>query len=288
MNRQEFPLLGYGVGLRTAHYRDVLESNPRVDWFEVITENFMAPGGRPLHVLEQVRERYPIVFHGVSMSLGSTDTLNTNYLRRLATMARRFQPAWVSDHLCWTGVGGRNLHDLVPLPHTGETVRHVARRIRQVQETLERTILIENISSYFRYRQSEMSEAQFLSAVAEEADCAILLDINNIFVNSYNHRFDAEAYLEALDPRRIAQFHLAGHQDHGSYLLDSHDRPIRSEVWSLYQRAVARFGQVSALIEWDDAIPSLDELIAIADEARHRGQSVHVAANMAPPAYPQT
>src|SRR5713226_6311779 len=190
MTRSEFPRLGHGVGLRRPHYSWILENHPRIDWFEVISENFMAAGGRPLEVLEGIRARYPIVMHGVSLSIGSADPLNRDYLRQLAGLARRFQPAWLSDHLCWTGVGGRNLHDLLPLPYSEETVRHVAERIRQVQEILERTILIENVSSYMEFRSSRLEEWEFLTAVAEEADCAILLDINNIFVSAFNHRFD--------------------------------------------------------------------------------------------------
>jgi uncharacterized protein (UPF0276 family) len=183
-------------------------------------------------------------------------------------------PAWLSDHLCWTGVGGRNLHDLVPLPYSDEAARHVAARLRQVQEILERTILIENVSSYMGFRASTMAEWEFLGAVAEEADCAILLDINNIFVNAFNHRFDARGYIDAIDPARVVQFHLAGHSDHGAYLLDTHDHPIRPEVWQLYEHAVRRFGRVPTLVEWDDHIPPLAELAAVADEARRRCDAV--------------
>jgi len=190
MNRSEFPFLGFGVGLRRQHYSHVLDQHPAVDWFEVVSENFMVAGGRPLQVLERVRERYPIALHGVSMSLGSTDPLNHQYLADLHTLARRFEPAWISDHLCWTGVGGRNLHDLLPLPYTEEAVFWVAGRIRQVQDTLERPILIENVSSYINFVHSTMSEWEFLGAIAEEADCGILVDINNIHVSAFNHGFN--------------------------------------------------------------------------------------------------
>jgi uncharacterized protein len=241
-----------------------------MDWFEVISENFMVEGGRPLQVLEGVRSRYPIVMHGVSLSIGSVDPLNLKYLKQLAAIARRFEPAWVSDHLCWTSVGGRNVHDLLPLPYTEEAVHHVAGRIRQVQEILERTILIENVSSYLEFTSSCLSEIEFLSAVADEADCAILLDINNIFVNAFNHCFDPVRYIDLVPAERVVQFHLAGHSDHGAFLLDTHDHPIRPEVWTLYEHALGRFGCVPTLIEWDDNIPEFEVLAATADEARRR------------------
>jgi hypothetical protein len=278
MNRSDFASLGYGVGLRRPHYTRIAEENPSeaapaVDWFEVISENFMVDGGRPLEVLEGVRARYPIVMHGVSLSIGSSDPLNRGYLNALRALVRRVEPAWLSDHLCWTGVGGRNLHDLLPLPYTEETVRHVAGRIREVQDILGRTMLIENVSSYIAFRSSRLSEWEFLSAVAEEADCAILLDLNNIFVSAFNHRFDPLRYIDAIPPRRVVQFHLAGHSDHGSYLLDTHDHPIRPEVWTLYEHAVRRFGRVPTLIEWDDNIPEFEVLAAAAEEARQRCES---------------
>jgi uncharacterized protein len=272
MIRDEFPNLGYGVGLRRPHYQAVLEERPALDWFEIISENFMVDGGRPLEVLESVRNSYPIVMHGVSLSIGSTDPLNRGYLRELAALARHFEPAWISDHLCWTSVGGKNLHDLMPLPYTNEAVKHCARRIRQVQETLERRILLENISSYLQYRCSEMSEAEFVKAVAEEADCGILLDVNNVHVNSFNHGFNARRYLDALPAERIAQFHLAGYRDYGSYLLDTHDHPVSAGVWELYEYAVRRFGPLPALIEWDDAIPPLSDLVAVAAAASERAR----------------
>jgi len=261
-------MLGYGVGLRRQHYNHVLETRPRVDWFEVISENFMVAGGRALQVLESVRANYPIVMHGVSMSIGSTDALNRKYLRQLRDLARRFDPAWISDHLCWTGVGGRNLHDLLPLPYTDEAIRHVAARIRNVQDELERPILIENVSSYMAFADSTMTEWEFISTIADEADCGILLDINNIYVSAFNHRFDADTYVDAIPPGRVVQYHLAGHSDHGTHLLDTHDHPVRDEVWALYARAARRFGPVSALVEWDDNIPEFAELARTADRAR--------------------
>ena len=261
-------MLGYGVGLRRQHYSHVLETRPKVDWFEVVSENFMVAGGRALEVLEGVRANYPIVMHGVSMSIGSTDPLNRSYLRQLRDLARRFDPAWISDHLCWTGVGGRNLHDLLPLPYTEEAISHVVARIRNVQDILERPILIENVSSYMAFADSTMREWEFISAIANEADCGILLDINNIFVSAFNHNFDANDYIDAVPADRVVQYHLAGHSDHGTYLLDTHDHPVRDEVWVLYERAARRFGVVSALVEWDDNIPEFAELAQIADRAR--------------------
>ncbi len=268
MKRTDFPMLGYGVGLRRQHYSHVLETRPKVDWFEAISENFMVAGGRALEVLEGVRANYPIAMHGVSMSIGSTDPLNRSYLQQLSDLARRFEPAWISDHLCWTGVGGRNLHDLLPLPYTEEAIGHVVARIRNVQDELERPILIENVSSYMAFADSTMTEWEFISAIANEADCGILLDINNIFVSAFNHRFDANEYIDAVPAERVVQYHLAGHSDHGTYLLDTHDHPVRDEVWTLYERAARRFGAVSALVEWDDNIPEFAELAQTADRAR--------------------
>ncbi len=241
-----------------------------MDWFEVISENFMVAGGRPLEVVDSVRAHYPLVMHGVSLSIGTTDPLNMSYLRDLKALARRIEPAWISDHLCWTGVGGRNLHDLLPLPHTDQAVLHTAKRIREVQDFLERPILIENVSSYMTYAHSHLTEWDFLAAVADEADCGILLDINNIFVNAFNHRFDARLYIDATPAERVVQFHLAGHADHGTYLLDTHDHPVRPEVWNLYEYAVRRMGAISTLIEWDDHIPGFAVLAATAAEARER------------------
>jgi uncharacterized protein len=281
MKRSDFPALGFGVGLRRQHYAEILESQPPMDWFEIISENFLVEGGRPLEVLDAVRANYPLVMHGVSLSIGTTDPLNRNYLRDLHALARRAEPAWISDHLCWTGVGGRNLHDLLPLPHTEEAVTHAARRIREVQDTLGRRILIENISSYMTYAHSRLTEWDFLTAIAEEADCGILLDINNIFVNAFNHRFDPHRYIDAVPAERVVQFHLAGHADHGTYLLDTHDHPIRPEVWELYEYAVRRFGRVSTLIEWDDNIPEFEVLVGAANEARER-ETRAIAANRDP------
>jgi uncharacterized protein (UPF0276 family) len=265
--RTGFPVLGHGVGLRPPHYGHVLEQRPAIDWFEVISENFMIAGGRPLRVLEQVRADYPIVLHGVSLSIGSTDPLREDYLTRLRALAARIEPAWISDHVCWTGVGGHNLHDLLPLPYTEDALDHVVERVRRVQDALGRRIALENVSSYLRYCDSALSEWEFLAALAERADCAILLDVNNVFVSAFNHAFDARDYLDGLPVERVVQFHLAGHSDHGTYLLDTHDHPVRDEVWELYAAAVRRFGALSTLIEWDDQIPPFERLQAEARRA---------------------
>jgi hypothetical protein len=270
----DFPFLGFGVGLRPAHYADVLEAHPPVDWFEVISENFMVAGGRPLHTLERVRARYPIVLHGVSLSIGSSDPLNRDYLRRLADLARRIEPAWISDHLCWTGVGGHNAHDLLPLPYTEEALTHVVDRVRQVQDFLGRRILLENASTYLEFQQSVMPEWEFLSAVAERADCGILLDVNNIFVSAFNHGFSAEAYVRAVPAERVHQFHLAGYSDKERFLHDTHDHPVADAVWNLYALAVQRFGKISTLIEWDDRIPPFPDLHTEARRAQRIAEAV--------------
>jgi uncharacterized protein (UPF0276 family) len=264
----EFPFLGFGIGLRSKHYGAILETRPRIDWFEVISENFMVPGGRPLHILEQIRSHYPIALHGVSLSIGSTDPLNDDYLDRLRELARRFEPAWISDHLCWTGIGGHTLHDLLPLPYTAETVGHVAERVQRVQDVLGRRILLENVSTYLEFQHSMMPEWEFVAEVATRADCGILLDINNIFVSAFNHGFSATQYLDAIPVQRVHQFHLAGHSDRGTFLHDTHDHAVAGPVWDLYTRAVRRFGSVSTLIERDDHIPEFPVLHAEALHAK--------------------
>jgi uncharacterized protein (UPF0276 family) len=260
--------LGHGVGLRSRHFADVLAGRARADWFEVISENFMIAGGRPLKVLTRVRETAPIVLHGVSLDIGGSGPLNTEYLTALERLIDRFEPAWVSDHLCWGAHGGHYTHDLLPLPFTPEAVDHVAARIRRVQDRLRSRILIENVSSYLTYRHSTMSEWEFISAIADKADCAILLDINNIYVNSRNHGFDPDDYLAGMPAERIAQIHIAGHSTDGRLLIDTHDHPPPAAVWRLYANAVAMFGAVPTLIEWDDHIPPFATLAAQADRAR--------------------
>ncbi|WP_437300492.1 MNIO family bufferin maturase [Sorangium sp. So ce426] len=266
--RLGLPDLGVGVGLRIPHYRHIFEHRPRVDWFEIISENFMVDGGMPIAHLERVLSSYRLVQHGVSLSIGSTDPLDFDYLRRLKALLARVGSPWVSDHLCWTGAHGINLHDLLPLPYTEEAVRHVAARARVVQDFLEVRLALENVSSYLTFTASRMSEWEFLSAIAEEADCGILLDVNNVYVSSYNHGFDPEAYIDGVPHHRIVQFHLAGHTHQGAYILDTHSDHVVDAVWALYRRAVARAGDVSTLIEWDDDIPSFEVLAAEAEKAR--------------------
>ncbi|WP_299973280.1 DUF692 domain-containing protein [uncultured Pseudoteredinibacter sp.] len=260
--------LGFGLGLRTDHFEEVLQGSPKVDWFEVISENFMVAGGKPRYYLQQVRERYPIVMHGVSMSLGSTDPLDMNYLKQLKALTDEIQPAWISDHLCWSQLGGINSHDLLPMPYTEEALKHIVSNIKQAQDFLGRQMLIENVSSYISYRESAMTEWEFYSAVVEEADCLMLLDINNIYVSARNHHFDAEQYLASINPQRVRQMHLAGHSDYGDYIIDTHDHPVVDSVWQLYAKAIQRFGPVSTMIERDDDIPALSELIGELDQAR--------------------
>jgi len=265
---KSYPYLGFGLGLRIPHYQAILDNEPAVDWFEILSENYMVPGGKPLHFLDRVRSRYPIVMHGVSLSIGSTDPLNKDYLKALKELAARAEPAWISDHLCWTGVHGKNMHDLLPLPYTEEAITHVADRIAQVQDFLGRQILIENVSSYVTYKDSGVSEWEFLTAVVERADCLILLDVNNIYVSSFNHGFDPIEYLDGVPRSRVQQFHLAGHRNLDTHIIDTHDEPIVDPVWKLYEAAVQRFGPISTMIERDDNIPPLEELLAELDQAR--------------------
>ncbi len=253
---------GCGLGLRREHYDEVLRQRPSVAFFELISENFMVEGGRPRHVLDRVGADYPLALHGVSASLGSAEPLDADYLARLARLVEYVDPVIVSDHLCWTRLGAHNSHDLLPLPFTDETVRFTAAKIRLLQEALGRRILVENVSTYLRFSGSPLTEWDFVAAVAEEADCGILLDINNIYVNARNHGFDPEGYLAALPARRIGQYHLAGHQDHGSHVLDTHDQPVVDAVWDLFRSAVRRFGPRPTIIERDDNIPPFETLLA--------------------------
>lgn len=266
------PYLGVGVGLRTSHYADVLERGRRdelgVDWFELISENYMIPGGRPLRILGEVREFAPVALHGVSLNIGSTDPLDSEYLDDLERLIALARPSWLSDHLCWTGVGGTNLHDLLPLPYVGDVIEHVAERVRRVQDRLGRRIALENVSSYLSFAHDAMPEWEFLGAVAEAADCGILLDVNNVFVSAHNHDFDAMKYIDSIAPERVFQIHLAGHSVSGSMLIDTHDHPVPDPVWTLYERAIEKLGPVSTLIEWDDRIPTYARLVEEADKAR--------------------
>ena len=262
------PFLGFGLGLRTEHYNDILETKPNIDWFEALSENYMIPGGKPLHYLDRIRENYPVVMHGVSLSIGSTTPMDMDYLRDLRKLIDRIQPAWISDHLCWTGVHGQNMHDLLPLPYTEETAKHVAERVGIVQDYLGRQILLENVSSYASYLDSTMTEWEFISLIAEKADCLLLLDVNNIYVSSYNHQFDAKTFIDGIPKQRVQQIHLAGHQNHGDYIIDTHDAPVIDPVWDLYGYAISRLGAVSTMIERDDHMPELAELVQELQVAR--------------------
>jgi len=260
--------LGFGLGLRSEHYLDFIDEYQPVDWLEILSENYMIAGGKPLYYLDKICERYPVVMHGVSLSIGSVDPLNQTYLNDLKTLAQRIKPKWISDHLCWTGTQGINLHDLMPLPYTEEALQHLTDRIKKVQDFLGQRILLENVSSYLTYQHSTISEWEFLSAVAKQSDCLILLDINNIHVSAHNHSFDPLTYLEALPAERIQQIHLAGHLNKGDYSIDTHDHEIIESVWNLYAESLRRFGPVSTMIERDDDIPPLDTLLNELQKAR--------------------
>src|SRR5258708_15608470 len=260
--------LGFGLGLRTDHYEAIVEERAGVDGFEALRENYLVPGGKPLYYLDRIRADYPLVLHGVSLSIGSTDPLDRDYLQALKQLAQRVEPAWVSDDLCWTGVAGKNLHDLFPIPYTGEAVEHVAARVREVQDYLGRQILLENVSSYVTFRGSEMSEWDFLSEIAQRADCHVLLDVNNIYVSAFNHGFDAVEFLNGIPVDRVRQIHLAGHSNCGTHVIDTHDADIIDPVWDLYATAVRRFGNIATMIERDDHIPPLADLVDELGRAR--------------------
>jgi len=273
------PSLGFGLGLRTAHYPEIFDGAPRIDWFEAISENYMVPGGRPLHSLMRVRERWPLALHGVSLSIGSTDPLDLAYLDRLKALADRVEPAWISDHLCWTGVAGRNVHDLLPMPYTEEALRHTAARVRQVSEILERPLVLENPSSYVEFKDSTMTEWDFLTRLAEESDCGLLLDVNNVYVSSFNHSFDPKEYVDGIPADRVVQYHLAGHTNKGTHIVDTHSDHAIPEVWDLYGRSCRRTGNVATLYEWDEDIPEFEVLHAEALKAgAFREQAVLAAA----------
>ena len=261
--------LGLGVGLRAVHFQHILNQWPAVDWFEIISENFIDSQGRPRCVLDQIAERYRVVMHGVSMSIGSTDPLNMDYLRKLRRMADEIGARWVSDHLCWTGVLTRNSHDLLPLPYNEETLRHVVDRIGIVQDVLGRQLVLENPSSYVEFADSTMSEWEFISRMAEQADCGLLLDVNNVYVSSVNHNFDPVAYVQSVPHERVVQFHLAGHTNMGTYCIDTHDGRVIDPVWDLYRLAFKLTGGVSTLLEWDAKIPPFEELHAEVLKARN-------------------
>lgn len=254
------PFLGFGLGLRSDHYQHIIEHKPQVDWFEIISENYMVPGGKPLANLDKIRKNYPMVMHGVSMSIGTTDPLNTKYLASLKLLIDRVEPLWISDHLCWTTVNHINSHDLLPLLYNEATISYIATRIKQVQDTIGRQMLIENLSSYVTYNNSEMPEWEFINEIAKRADCYILLDINNIFVSANNHHFEPRSYIDGIASDRVMQFHLAGHSYDGEMIIDTHDHEVCDPVWDLYEYALGHFGAVSTMIERDDNIPSFIKL----------------------------
>ncbi len=264
MNRFGLPDLGIGLGLRTVHYSHILEHLPKVEWFEIISENYMQTAGKPLIFLDRIAERYPMVMHGVSLSIGSTDPLNYEYLRELKALRDRISARWVSDHLCWTGVSGKNSHDLLPMPYTEEALRHVARRVRAVQDYMEAPLILENPSTYVGFSSSTMSEWEFLSALTKEADCGLLLDVNNVYVSAQNHQFDPQVYLAAVPYDRVVQFHVAGHTSKGAHIIDTHIGPVIEPVWELLGDAYRRAQGAPVLLEWDAEIPAFE---VVHDEA---------------------
>lgn len=265
---------GFGLGLRTTHYEDIVDTLPDLDWLEILTENYLVPGGRPLSWFDRIRAEYPMVMHSVSLSIGGTDPLDLEYLTEVKRLAARVQPMWISDHLCWTGVAGANLHDLLPLPFTESALRLLVDRVAQVQEFLGRRILLENVSSYVSFSDCELTEWEFLAELARRADCLLLLDVNNVYVSAFNHGFDAKTYLDAMPVDRVQQIHLAGHSHGGDWIVDTHDAPVIDAVWDLYKHAIRRLGPVATMIERDDHIPPLDELLTELARARIIGASV--------------
>ena len=281
-NRWNYPDLGFGIGLRTKHYDHILATLPPVDWFEILSENYMDTGGRPLQVLDRVAAHYAVVLHGVSLSVGSTDPVDFEYLRRLKALAERIGARWVSDHLCWTGVAGLNVHDLLPMPYTNEALRHTVERVRIIQDFLERPIALENPSTYMEFRTSTWTECEFLAELAQRADCGILLDVNNVYVSAFNHGFDPVAYVDNIPTDRVIQIHLAGHTNKGTHILDTHSDYVVDPVWDLYRHVYERMGGISTLLEWDAEIPDFEVVHAEALKAkRHRENSDREAAEVA-------
>lgn len=267
------PGLGFGIGLRSPHYDYVLANLPAVDWFELITENYLAPGGRPRAILRQVREYYPVVLHGLSFNIGSAEAPDTDYLRQLKQLIMECEPAWVSDHLCWTGLHGRTSHDLLPIAYNKETLAQVSSKVSQIQDILQQTIVLENPSVYLQFKSSDMSEADFINALVENTGCRILLDVNNIYVSSFNLGLDPLAQISAIRPDCVQQFHLAGHTHNVSHIIDTHDQAVSDDVWTLYGQACERFGAVATLLERDDHIPAFTELMQELEQARQLQQA---------------
>jgi uncharacterized protein (UPF0276 family) len=268
------PFLGYGLGLRSTYYQQILEQSPDVDWFEVVSENFMVQGGKALYYLDAIAERYPLVMHGVSLSIGGPHALDPDYLNQLKQLAERVRPAWISDHLCWSRGNAHQLHDLLPLPYTEESLDYIAARVIQVQDVLQRPLVLENVSSYVRVASDDFTEWEFLAALSRESGCELLLDVNNVYVSSRNHGFDPWAFIRSLPIDKVRQLHLAGHSDYGDYVIDTHDHPVSDPVWALYQRTLEHFGPVATLLERDDHFPPFDELLDELQKARELGNKV--------------
>lgn len=268
-DRKNFPYLGFGLGLRVNHYPYIFEHQPKVDWFEIISENFMDTDGRPKRNLVRIREMYPVAMHGISMSIGTVDPLNSQYLKKLKALIDWLNPAWVSDHLCWTGVAHKNSHDLLPVPYTQEALKHIVMRLKQVQDYLERPIAMENPSTYLEFKTSNIPEAEFIRIMAEESGCKLLLDVNNVYVSCYNHRLDAKKYIDTLPLDKVVQIHLSGHTNNGNHIIDTHDDYVVDEVWQLYRYAVHKAGRnINTMVEWDDNIPEFPVLFAELDKAK--------------------
>ena len=268
------PYLGFGLGLRAQHYAEILDGDPDIDWFEAISENYMVPGGQPLRMLDRIRARYPIVLHGVSLSIASTTPFDPHYLAALKALASRVEPRFVSDHLCWTGVHGVNLHDLLPIPYTGEALDHIVARVHHVQDYLQRPLALENVSTYVQFAHSEMPEWEFIAELTKRTGCWLVFDVNNVFVSAYNHEYDAHMFIEGIPADQVVQFHLAGHEHNMTHIIDTHDAIVPEPVWELYRSAVRRFGAVSTLIERDDNIPPLAELVTELSVARSIAQEM--------------
>jgi uncharacterized protein (UPF0276 family) len=282
MMNANFADLGIGIGLRTVHFSHILGAQPEIDFFEALSENHMDSGGRPGYVLDQIAERYPIVLHGVSMNIGGTDPLDFEYLRKLKVLAERVGARWISDHLCWTGVAGRNTHDLLPMPYNDETLRHTVERIRIVSDFLGMPLTLENPSTYLEFATSTITEWDFIARMAEESDCRLLLDVNNVYVSSFNHGFDPQTYIDAIPAERVVQYHLAGHSNQGTHIVDTHNDYVIDEVWALYARACARTGNVTTLLEWDADIPDFEIVHAEGLKAARYRSHLHSSAGQSP------
>jgi len=273
---EHFPDLGFGLGLRIPHYTHIFEHQPKVDWFEIISENFMDTDGRPKRNLARIRERYPVVMHGIAMSIGTVDPLNSEYLQKLKALIDFVNPAWVSDHLCWTGIAHKNSHDLLPVPYTEEALTHIIARIKQVQDYLERPLVLENPSTYLEFKTSHIPEAEFIARMAKESGCHLLLDVNNVYVSCYNHRLDPKSYIDTLPLDKVAQIHLSGHSNMGTHIIDTHDDYVVDEVWALYRYVTHKAGRtINTMVEWDDKIPEFDVLYAELGKAKAAAQDAH-------------